>query len=125
MGDKAAARRAADASRHADRARHARARRLRSTPRSRRERIGFPLLVKAAFGGGGKGMHVVRDADHLEEALKRAAREAQSYFGRPEVFLERYVERAHHVEAQIIADTQGNVCSWANATARCNAGTRS
>ena len=65
--------------------------------------------MKAAFGGGGKGMHVVRDADHLEEALSRAAREAQSYFGRPEVFLERYVDRAHHVEAQIIADTRGNV----------------
>jgi acetyl-CoA/propionyl-CoA carboxylase biotin carboxyl carrier protein len=73
------------------------------------ERVGFPLLVKAAFGGGGKGMHVVRDADHLDEALRRAAREAQSYFGRPEVFLERYVDRAHHVEAQVIADTRGNV----------------
>ncbi len=72
-------------------------------------RIGFPLVVKAAFGGGGKGMHVVRDGDHLEESLKRAAREAKSYFGRPEVFLERYVDRAHHVEAQIIADTHGNV----------------
>ena len=72
-------------------------------------RIGFPLMVKAAFGGGGKGMHVVRDADHLEESLKRAAREAKSYFGRPEVFLERYVDRAHHVEAQIVADAHGNV----------------
>ena len=72
------------------------------------ERVGFPLLVKAAFGGGGKGMHVVRDAEHLEEALRRAAREAQSYFGRPEVFLERYVDRARHVEAQVIADTRGN-----------------
>src|SRR5439155_10446426 len=47
--------------------------------------------------------------DHLEEALRRAAREAQSYFGRPEVFLERYVERAHHVEAQVVADAHGNV----------------
>ena len=65
--------------------------------------------MKAAFGGGGKGMHVVRDADHLEESLKRAAREAKSYFGRPEVFLERYVDRAHHVEAQIMADAHGNV----------------
>ncbi len=73
------------------------------------QRIGFPLLVKAAFGGGGKGMHVVRSADGLEEALRRAAREAQSYFGRPEVFLERYVDRAKHVEAQIIADKHGNV----------------
>ena len=72
-------------------------------------RIGYPLLVKAAFGGGGKGMHVVRDAEHLEEALKRAAREARSYFGRPEVFLERYVDRAHHVEAQIVGDGRGNV----------------
>jgi acetyl-CoA/propionyl-CoA carboxylase biotin carboxyl carrier protein len=72
-------------------------------------RIGFPLLVKAAFGGGGKGMHVVRNAEHLEEALKRAAREATSYFGRPEVFLERYVDHAHHVEAQVIGDMHGNV----------------
>jgi acetyl-CoA/propionyl-CoA carboxylase biotin carboxyl carrier protein len=108
MGDKARARRIADAAgvpivpgtpepvdvRHAKK--HA-------------ERIGFPLLVKAAFGGGGKGMHVVRSADHLEEALRRAAREAQSYFGRSEVFLERYVDRAHHVEAQVFADMHGNV----------------
>ena len=108
MGDKAAARRVADRSgvpivpgtpepvdiRHA---------------KKQAERVGYPLLVKAAFGGGGKGMHVVRDADHLDEALRRAAREAQSYFGRPEVFLERYVDRAHHVEAQVIADTRGNV----------------
>jgi acetyl-CoA/propionyl-CoA carboxylase biotin carboxyl carrier protein len=108
MGDKAAARQIADRSgvpivpgtpepvdiRHA---------------KKQAERVGFPLLVKAAFGGGGKGMHVVRDAEHLDEALRRAAREAQSYFGRPEVFLERYVDRARHVEAQVIADTRGNV----------------
>ncbi|MGQ0670915.1 MAG: acetyl/propionyl/methylcrotonyl-CoA carboxylase subunit alpha [Actinomycetota bacterium] len=73
------------------------------------ERIGFPLLVKAAFGGGGKGMRVVRSADDLEDALKRAGREAQAYFGRPEVFLERYIDRARHVEAQVVADTHGNV----------------
>ena len=79
------------------------------TARKQAERIGYPLLVKAAFGGGGKGMHIVRSADHLEESLRRAAREAQSYFGRPEVFLERYVDRAHHVEAQIVGDTHGNI----------------
>jgi acetyl-CoA/propionyl-CoA carboxylase, biotin carboxylase, biotin carboxyl carrier protein len=108
MGDKAAARRIADAAGMPI---------VPGTPdpvdvsqaKKQAPRIGFPLLVKAAFGGGGKGMHVVREADHLEEALKRAAREAQSYFGRPEVFLERYVDRAHHVEAQIIGDTHGNV----------------
>ncbi len=71
------------------------------------ERIGYPVVVKAAFGGGGRGMHVVRSAEELEAALKRAAREAQAYFGRPEVFLERYVERAHHVEAQVLADRHG------------------
>jgi len=108
MGDKAAARRLADTSG------------MPIVPGTRdpvdieqakREasRVGYPMLVKAAFGGGGKGMHVVRDAKHLEDSLKRAAREAQSYFGRPEVFLERYVDRAHHIEAQIIADTHGNV----------------
>ncbi|GIU97167.1 MAG: acetyl-/propionyl-CoA carboxylase subunit alpha [Actinomycetota bacterium] len=80
-----------------------------SRAKQQARRIGFPLLVKAAFGGGGKGMHVVRDAAHLEESLRRAAREANAYFGRPEVFLERYVDRAHHVEAQIIADRHGNV----------------
>ena len=72
------------------------------------ERIGFPMVIKAAFGGGGKGMRVVRKPSELEEAIEGATREAQSYFGRPEVFLERYIERAHHVEAQVIADTHGN-----------------
>jgi acetyl-CoA/propionyl-CoA carboxylase biotin carboxyl carrier protein len=108
MGDKAAARRIADAAGMPI---------VPGTPtpvdmaeaKKQAPRIGYPLLVKSAFGGGGKGMHVVRDADHLEESLKRAAREAQSYFGRPEVFLERFVDRGRHVEAQVIADAKGNV----------------
>jgi acetyl-CoA/propionyl-CoA carboxylase biotin carboxyl carrier protein len=108
MGDKAAARRVADA---AGMPIVPGTRGAVDLTQAKKEasRIGFPLLVKAAFGGGGKGMHVVRDGDHLEESLKRAAREAKSYFGRPEVFLERYVDRAHHVEAQILADAHGNV----------------
>ena len=73
------------------------------------ERIGFPLAVKAAFGGGGKGMRVVHDPKDVGDALERAAREAGAYFGRPEVYLERYIEVAHHVEAQILADSHGNV----------------
>jgi len=108
MGDKAAARRIADAAG------------MPIVPGTREPvgideakkeapRVGYPLLVKAAFGGGGKGMHVVRDAKHLEDSLKRASREASSYFGRPEVFLERYVDRARHIEAQVLADTHGNV----------------
>jgi acetyl-CoA/propionyl-CoA carboxylase biotin carboxyl carrier protein len=72
-------------------------------------RIGFPIAVKAAYGGGGRGMHVVSDPGELGEAVARSAREAQSYFGRPEVYLERYIERGHHVEAQIIGDRHGNV----------------
>ena len=73
------------------------------------ERIGYPVAVKAAFGGGGRGMHLIESADRLEELLERSAREATAYFGRPEVYLERYIARAHHVEAQIIADTHGNL----------------
>ena len=73
------------------------------------ERIGFPLVVKAAFGGGGKGMRLVPTPKELDPALERSAREAQSYFGRPEIYLERYVERAHHVEAQIMADAHGHI----------------
>jgi acetyl-CoA/propionyl-CoA/long-chain acyl-CoA carboxylase, biotin carboxylase, biotin carboxyl carrier protein len=108
MGDKAAARRLADA---AGMPIVPGTREPVDVDQAKKEapRVGFPLLVKAAFGGGGKGMHVVRDAGHLEDSLKRAAREATSYFGRPEVFLERYVDRAHHIEAQVIADTHGNI----------------
>src|SRR6184192_629531 len=72
------------------------------------DRIGFPIAVKAAFGGGGKGMRVVSSSGELGDALERAAREAGAYFGRPEVYLERYLERANHVEAQILADTRGS-----------------
>jgi acetyl-CoA/propionyl-CoA carboxylase, biotin carboxylase, biotin carboxyl carrier protein len=71
--------------------------------------IGFPLAVKAAHGGGGRGMHLVERAEDLEDAVNRSAREAQAYFGRPEVYLERYITRAHHVEAQIMADSRGNI----------------
>jgi acetyl-CoA/propionyl-CoA carboxylase biotin carboxyl carrier protein len=71
--------------------------------------IGFPLVVKASFGGGGKGMRTVEAESELADAVEGAAREAGAYFGRPEVYLERYIGRAHHVEAQILADTHSNV----------------
>jgi len=73
------------------------------------KRVGFPLLVKAAFGGGGKGMRLVERPDDLGDAVERSAREAKAYFGRPEVYLERFVASAHHVEAQILADAHGHV----------------
>ncbi|MBD3333555.1 acetyl-CoA carboxylase biotin carboxylase subunit [candidate division GN15 bacterium] len=73
------------------------------------EEIGFPVLVKAAAGGGGKGMRVVNKAEDFEEALQRASSEAKSAFGDGRVFLERYLTHPRHVEIQIMADEHGNV----------------
>jgi acetyl/propionyl-CoA carboxylase alpha subunit len=73
------------------------------------EEIGFPLLVKAAAGGGGRGMRVVRSAPELDEALEAARREAKAAFGDDRVFCERFIERPRHVEIQLLADTQENV----------------
>jgi hypothetical protein len=72
-------------------------------------RIGFPLIVKAAFGGGGRGMRVVRSAAEFSELLAEARREAAAAFGNDAVFLERYVERARHVEVQILGDRAGHL----------------
>ena len=71
--------------------------------------IGLPLLVKAAAGGGGKGMRVVEREEELEAALEGARREAQAAFGDDTVFLERWLERARHIEIQVIGDRHGNV----------------
>jgi 3-methylcrotonyl-CoA carboxylase alpha subunit len=73
------------------------------------EELGFPLVVKAAAGGGGRGMRVVRTASELDEALEAARREAKAAFGDDRVFCERYVERPCHVEIQLIADSAANV----------------
>jgi propionyl-CoA carboxylase alpha chain len=74
-----------------------------------REVSGFPVLVKASAGGGGRGMRIVADADGLVPALASAAREASVAFGDPAVFCERYVEGGRHIEIQIMADTHGRV----------------
>jgi len=71
--------------------------------------VGYPLLVKAAAGGGGKGMRVVESADQLDEAIEAAQREALGGFGDDRVFLERYVGRARHIEIQILGDSHGNI----------------
>jgi len=70
---------------------------------------GYPVAVKAMFGGGGRGMKVVRDASEMEAALTSAAREAGVAFGRSECYLERYLERPRHVEVQILGDLDGTV----------------
>lgn len=74
-----------------------------------REIVGYPLLVKAAYGGGGRGMRVVRAEPELREALEGASREALSAFGDGTVFLEHYVDSPRHVEVQIFGDTHGDV----------------
>jgi propionyl-CoA carboxylase alpha chain len=71
--------------------------------------IGFPILIKASAGGGGKGMRVVEEEKHLEEQMKRAISEAKSAFGDGSVFIEKYVTSPRHIEIQILADTHGNV----------------
>ena len=73
------------------------------------EEHGLPIAIKAAFGGGGRGMKVVRALDEVEEAFDSAVREAVAAFGRGECFVERYLDRPRHVEAQVLADTHGNV----------------
>ncbi|MBX9920283.1 MAG: ATP-grasp domain-containing protein, partial [Mycolicibacterium frederiksbergense] len=73
--------------------------------------IGYPLLVKASAGGGGRGMRVVESADDLDGAVASASREAMSAFSDGTVFLERYVQRPRHVEIQLLADMHGTVVS--------------
>ena len=75
------------------------------------DELGFPLLLKAAAGGGGRGMRVVRSRDELADALEAARREAKAAFGDDRVFAERYVERPRHVEIQLLGDADGHVVS--------------
>ena len=95
----------------------------RCSPRPRR--LGAPLLVKAAAGGGGRGMRGVDDLADLPEALAAARREAAAAFGDDRVFLERRLDGARHVEVQLLGRrARARACTWASATARCSAGTR-
>ncbi len=73
------------------------------------ETVGYPLMLKASWGGGGRGMRVIRDADSLREETAVARHEAEAAFGNGEVYLEKLVERARHVEVQILGDFHGNL----------------
>ena len=73
------------------------------------KKIGFPLIIKAAFGGGGRGMRIVREAKDLEKLLDEAQTEAERAFGNGAVFLEKFVGKAKHIEVQILADKHGTV----------------
>src|SRR4051794_20416451 len=82
------------------------------------EELGFPLMIKAAAGGGGRGMRRVESAGELEQAIERARSEAQAAFGDPSVLIERLVGAARHVEVQLMADGQGGV--WALGVRDCS-----
>jgi pyruvate carboxylase len=72
-------------------------------------RIGYPLMLKASWGGGGRGMRVIRDEETLLKDAVTAKREAKAAFGKDEIYLEKLVERARHVEVQILGDQHGNI----------------
>ncbi len=73
--------------------------------------IGFPVLLKASAGGGGKGMRKVEKGEELKKAFERATSEAASSFGNPDVYIEKYIEEPHHIEIQILSDNFGNTIS--------------
>lgn len=75
------------------------------------EQIGFPLMIKASAGGGGKGMRIVREAGDLKQELERAQSESQRSFGSSDCILEKYIEDSKHVEIQVVGDSQGEVIS--------------
>ena len=72
-------------------------------------KVGFPVIIKAAHGGGGRGMRVVREAAEFESAFEQARRESLTAFGSPDLFVERFIQRARHIEVQLLGDRHGNL----------------
>ncbi len=73
------------------------------------KKIGYPVIIKATAGGGGKGMRIVNEEKELEENMSLCQTEAQSFFGNPDVYIEKYLQNPRHIEVQILADKKGNV----------------
>ncbi|AFM41116.1 biotin carboxylase, acetyl-CoA carboxylase carboxyltransferase subunit alpha [Desulfosporosinus acidiphilus SJ4] len=73
------------------------------------EEIGYPLLIKASAGGGGRGMRIAQNVAELNQAVQNAQKEAQMFFGNPEIYLEKYMETVRHIEFQILGDKHGNI----------------
>jgi acetyl-CoA carboxylase biotin carboxylase subunit len=73
------------------------------------ESIGYPVMLKASAGGGGKGMRIIGQGSEIRAAFRTARAEAEAYFGNPEIFIEKYIEQPRHIEVQILADNHGNV----------------
>lgn len=79
---------------------------------SEAKKIGFPLMIKAAAGGGGKGIRIVHDFEHLKNEMQLASSEAQAAFGNGEVYMEKYIEEPRHIEVQFARDSHGNVLAF-------------
>ncbi len=88
------------------------------------DEIGYPVMIKASAGGGGKGMRIAESADEVAEGFARAKSEASSSFGDDRVFVEKFITDPRHIEIQVIGDKHGNVIYLANASARSSAATR-
>lgn len=73
------------------------------------ESLGYPIMLKAAHGGGGRGMRVVKSADEFDAALEQAQRESMTAFGSPDIFIEKFISRARHIEVQLLGDQHGNL----------------
>ncbi|GME80686.1 unnamed protein product [Ambrosiozyma monospora] len=73
------------------------------------EKYGYPVIIKAAYGGGGRGMRVVREGDDLQDAFQRCSSEAKTAFGNGTCFMERFLDKPKHIEVQLLADNYGNV----------------
>src|SRR5690606_19566617 len=71
--------------------------------------LGFPVILKAAHGGGGRGMRVVHDAKDFADAFESARRESLTAFGSPDIFIEKFIQRARHIEVQLLGDQHGNL----------------
>ena len=80
-----------------------------SSGRKQAADLGYPLILKAAHGGGGRGMRVVKSEDEFDAAFEQATRESLSAFGSPDVFVEKFIQNARHIEVQLMGDTHGNL----------------
>ncbi|HEV3117956.1 MAG TPA: pyruvate carboxylase [Gemmataceae bacterium] len=109
LGDKIAARRIAAEAGVPVLSGSAAAVRTGSEARTLARKLGYPVIVKASMGGGGRGMRIARTADQLDEAIEQARREAGAAFGVPDVFLEKFVQRARHIEVQLLGDQYGKL----------------
>src|SRR5690606_20546412 len=92
--------------------------------RRQADSIGYPVLIKASAGGGGKGMRVVGSSVDFDEALASCKREAASSFGDDRVLIERYLLKPRHIEIQVLPTLTATACTCSSATARCSAATR-